>query len=110
MLDKIYRSHKSACLIKGITIQSIRKIFAYAVLFDNNVSLKKSWKKLAISSGIALLLSGALAPSLIVKADTTEQKSSPVEVQNDSNLSAEFDLSKLPLNGELNQLQIHKVM
>lgn len=61
---------------------------------------RKSWKKLAISSGIALLLSGALAPSLIVKADTTEQKSSPVEVQNDSNLSAEFDLSKLPLNGE----------
>ncbi len=38
MLDKIYRSHKSACLIKGITIQSIRKIFAYVVLFDNNVS------------------------------------------------------------------------
>lgn len=35
--------------------------------------MKKSWKKLAISSGIALLLSGALAPSLIVKADTTEQ-------------------------------------
>jgi len=62
--------------------------------------MKKSWKKLAISSGIALLLSGALTPSLIVKADTTEQKSSPVEVQNDSNLSAEFDLSKLPLNGE----------
>lgn len=80
------------------------------MIYTRRKSIKKSWKKLAISSGIALLLSGALAPSLIVKADTTEQKSSPVEVQNDSNLSAEFDLSKLPLNGELNQLQIHKVM
>ncbi|MEI3645955.1 hypothetical protein [Lactococcus cremoris] len=62
--------------------------------------MKNSWKKFAVSSGIALLLSGALAPSLIVKADTTEQKDSVVTVQNDSQLSAGFDLSKLPLNGE----------
>ena len=42
-------------------------------IIQEELIMKNSWKKFAVSSGIALLLSGALAPSLIVKADTTEQ-------------------------------------
>lgn len=61
--------------------------------------MKKPTQKIVLSCAMALLLSGAVAPSVVAFADENGQGNVSA-TQQSSSVSAEFDLSNLPLNGD----------